>query len=295
MKKIYACNTLTDIQKENIKKAVVYLKKIGYVGTEPFLQEELNEGNKDCYFFLKEERVISCPIRYGATYVCEEVENWISNLCFTKKQVEHKKLYWNVAFASVFYPDETTAEITGFFMPNKINRYEYEDFLREIIKRLKKQGKKTIFVMGNPVCKKEEEILMGIFGKIHHSEYFMKKEDYFVDGVIGKSKTYYCQHGENYIGHCNLNYVSNSWYLHSFYLLPNYRGKGLGTKFLCKLIEDLKEKYKTEKKEDVNSDKGKRKKSNLFLQVSSENIAAVKLYQKTGFQISEQRDYFLEE
>ena len=35
------------------------------------------------------------------------------------------------AFASAFFPNKETAEITGFFLPHRMNRYEYEDFLVE--------------------------------------------------------------------------------------------------------------------------------------------------------------------
>ena len=56
----------------------------------------------------------------------------------------------------------------------------------------------------------------------------------------------------------------------------NYRGKGLGKKLLLKTIQYWK-KYKS-------SDK-------MLLKVKKENIAAIELYKKVGFILSEKKEY----
>jgi len=66
---------------------------------------------------------------------------------------------------------------------------------------------------------------------------------------------------------------SDSWvaFIHSFHIKKDYRGKGLGTKFLSKTIEIMK-------KENIKT---------IRLTVSPKNTGAVRLYKKHGFEVKE--------
>ena len=232
---------LTEKQKETIQKGFFRAKQAGYVGTELFLQEEMNADKKACYFLEAH------------------------------------------AFASVFCPDKETAEITGFFLPHHRNRYEYEDFLRKVIRRLRLQGRKKIHIIGNAFCEKETDILTGIFGEPEYAEYFMKKKGAFVPGSFKEERGYELEYEGKKIGRCKMTFHLNGWYLHGFQIQKEYRRQGFGTKFLNEILEDLTKERENHIRLEY---------TDVFLQVSSRNEPAVKLYEKAEFSISEQRNYY---
>ena len=187
------------------------------------------------------------------------------------------------AFASAFFPDKKTAEITGFFLPHRMNRYEYEDFLHHVIQRLRLQGRKKIYIVGNSCCEKEKDILEGMFGEPEYAEYFMKKKGAFVPGSFKEKRMYELEHDGKKIGRCKLEYLLSGWYLHGFVIQEEYRNQGFGTKFLAQILEALTVPKETSIRTEF---------TDVFLQVSSRNRPAVQLYEQAGFSVSEQRNYY---
>lgn len=187
------------------------------------------------------------------------------------------------AFASVFCPDKETAEITGFFLPHHMNRYEYEDFLQKVIRRVRLQGRKKIYVIGNSLCEKETDILGGIFGEPEYAECFLKKKGAFVPGSFKEERGYELEYDGKKIGRCKVTYQLSGWYLHGFQIQKEYRKQGFGTKFLTQILEDLSKSKENRIRLEY---------TDVFLQVSSKNVPAVKLYEKAGFLVSEQRNYY---
>lgn len=76
---------------------------------------------------------------------------------------------------------------------------------------------------------------------------------------------------ETAAGTVNISVFSSYYYLYGFEILEELRGKGYGTAFLHQVLSDL----------------AVRNPMPLHLQVSGENLPALSLYKKTGFQITE--------
>ena len=187
------------------------------------------------------------------------------------------------AFASAFFPNKETAEVTGFFLPHRMNRYEYEDFLKEVIRGLRLQGRKKIYIIGNAFCEKEKNILDSIFEEPEYAEYFMKKRGAFVPGSFKEKRMYEFEQEGKKIGRCKLVSLFSGWYLHGLVIQEEYRNQGIGTKFLDRILQALT----VQKENSVNTQF-----TDVFLQVSSRNIPAVTLYEHAGFEISEQRNFY---
>lgn len=79
------------------------------------------------------------------------------------------------------------------------------------------------------------------------------------------------------LGSCQLQYYHSSACLHHVEILPEYRRQGYAAGMLKLLIPILKSREVTR----------------LFLHVQADNQAAVSLYQKTGFRITETLSYYL--
>lgn len=74
---------------------------------------------------------------------------------------------------------------------------------------------------------------------------------------------------------CSIDYGEKQTCIYDVYVDEDMRNKGVGTFFIANLLNDYFENNKNP----------------LVLQVSSKNAAAVKLYKKAGFNITEQLDY----
>ena len=74
---------------------------------------------------------------------------------------------------------------------------------------------------------------------------------------------------------CSIDYGEKQTCIYDVYVDEDMRNKGVGTFFIANLLNDYIEDNKNP----------------LVLQVSSKNAAAVKLYKKAGFNITEQLDY----
>ena len=72
-------------------------------------------------------------------------------------------------------------------------------------------------------------------------------------------------------GIVNISVFSSYYYLYGFEITEELRGQGYGTRFLLQVLSDL----------------AKRNPMPLRLQVSGDNLPALSLYKKTGFQITE--------
>lgn len=85
-----------------------------------------------------------------------------------------------------------------------------------------------------------------------------------------------CQTGSSFLGSCRiLPYDDSRFYLYHLEIKKEQRGKGWGGKLLNAVLGELPQN------------------SSVTLQVSSDNVPAVNLYKKTGFQIREILSYFL--
>jgi ribosomal protein S18 acetylase RimI-like enzyme len=80
------------------------------------------------------------------------------------------------------------------------------------------------------------------------------------------------------VGSCQLSFRDSQIYFYHFEILPELRGKGLGTECFKLMLFKLYEL---------------RKNGTVLLQVSSDNMAAMALYQRAGFYITESLAYYL--
>lgn len=78
-------------------------------------------------------------------------------------------------------------------------------------------------------------------------------------------------HYRSSYGIVNFSVLSSYYYLYGFEIGEEFRGKGYGHAMLCEVLNDLSAK----------------KSMPVRLQVSGENIPALSLYKRTGFQITE--------
>ena len=85
------------------------------------------------------------------------------------------------------------------------------------------------------------------------------------------------------VGSCRTTPVSRDILcLHEVEILPPMRGQGLGTILICRLLSFLQEENR-QRRDPMR---------NILLHVSADNQAAVALYKKTGFRITETLSYY---
>ena len=101
-------------------------------------------------------------------------------------------------------------------------------------------------------------------GQMEHQETPITMACSMVDDTLTR-------HYENSYGSVNISVFSSYYYLYGLEIHEKYRGQGHGNHLLLQVIHDLAAFDPLP----------------LRLQVSGENIPAVSLYKKTGFQITE--------
>ena len=87
--------------------------------------------------------------------------------------------------------------------------------------------------------------------------------------------------GDKAVGSCYLDSRENSSYFYGFEIPENLRNQGYGRACLSLLLNDFFTQSGTGKEET------------LFLQVSGQNVPAMALYKKSGFQITESLSYYI--
>ncbi len=78
------------------------------------------------------------------------------------------------------------------------------------------------------------------------------------------------------IGSCRVSPMGDGVYLYGMEILPSFRGKGFGKAFFLQVLNYLKNTS-----------------ASVTLQVAGSNTAALNLYKKTGFRITETLSYYL--
>lgn len=82
--------------------------------------------------------------------------------------------------------------------------------------------------------------------------------------------------GPKQIGSCSVSPMGSGVYLYGLEILPSFRGKGFGNAFFLQVLKYLKKNT-----------------ASVTLQVNGTNAAALHLYEKTGFRITETLSYYL--
>lgn len=125
---------------------------------------------------------------------------------------------------------------------------------------------------GNEVCRETEackgQEASAFLRIVEKPEEDILKADYYIKNDTA---------GETSAGSLQLTSVSDAALcLHHVEILPEYRGRGLGTRMLQCLFDELEKRGITK----------------LILQVSGDNLPAMALYRKTGFRITETLSYY---
>lgn len=100
------------------------------------------------------------------------------------------------------------------------------------------------------------------------------------DPEEGPSRCTFLMNGSS-VGSCYLDFRGQSAYFYGFEIAENLRNHGLGSACLFLLLETCF------------SLPGPEKPKKLFLQVSGQNLPAMALYKKAGFQITESLSYYI--
>lgn len=185
--------------------------------------------------------------------------------------------------AAFIREDDTTFECYAFTAPEFRRRGFFSEILDSAIDELDEDTEFIFYTNGNdrdtlaaldaleaePVL---EEYMMEILLSDRTSSKHFSADDPFPLSVrtADMDGTETLQY-ETASGTVNISVFSTYYYLYGFEIREELRGKGHGTVFLSQVMDDLARKNPMP----------------LRLQVSGDNIPALALYKKTGFQITE--------
>ena len=205
-----------------------------------------------------------------------------------------------VSFLSLFVPDGSFAEITGFTLPGYRKKGHFSELLA-CVKEEWKERNPEFYLVSDGKSPDAKAMLLHMDLKPDYSERMMaaslgelanlkvgpqEKEDErgtetsekgLEIRVISEGDEYRLRQGDREVGHCRLVCFAGSGtlYLYGFEIEESMRRQGFGRRFLKLLAAEQANRAHT-----------------MLLQVSSRNEAACALYEACGFRITEQLDYY---
>lgn len=192
-----------------------------------------------------------------------------------------------LSFLSVFIPDGTYAEVTGYTLPGYRKKGHFEELLACAKEELKDYDL-DFYLVSDGKSPDAAGMLEYKGWEYSHSERMMAvsmeslaeldtSRDPQAYTLLSEEGTYTLQQYDQTIGTCKLAYFpGGTAYLYGFEIQASLRRQGYARLFLKKLAQFGKETNHT-----------------LLLQVGSRNEPACRLYESCGFQITEQLNYYL--
>ena len=222
-----------------------------------------------------------------------------------------------ISMLSMFIPTQQEAEISAFTSPMHRQEGHFKALLTKAVAELGKYEIPTILFVCESQSSSGKKVIANLNTKYDHTEYFMrcsKKSsegrdryclallmpdvkdldklidtsmrtfnDSYEDSKILIENCFELENREQYlavlndqiIGLGSVNLEGDEGSIFGFGIVPEYRGRGYGTELLHLIVDSLWQRGKTE----------------ITLEVNSENVHALELYKKSGFQIEVAFEY----
>lgn len=197
-----------------------------------------------------------------------------------------------ISFLSLFVPDGSYAEVTGFTLPGYRGKGRFHELLACAQEELKDRGLDWYLVsdgksadaqvvLAHKQLEAEYSEMMMAAPMAQLAQLSVKKEKDaegpgLEDFQIEKEgEEYLLKRKGQQIGHCRLAFFPGTAYLYGFTIEEGLRRQGYGRLFLKLLAQSQPEEIHT-----------------MLLQVGSRNEAACSLYNGCGFSVTEQLNYY---
>ncbi len=219
-----------------------------------------------------------------------------------------------VGYMEIFCPDGKNAELTAFVEPSRRQQGIFSAMYEAADTELLDRGVRNILVVAEPASAdaaaaakkmgaelRYSELMMRLEEKTETGQEQVRREDLFLavslvcedveesleasdggqellykyrrsDTELGDTKI-----GNAEIGHAGVYVGAHELFIYGVEIDEKSRGKGHGTAFTHALIRELKNRFPDRQ---------------IKLQVRSDNVPAMKLYERCGFTVETQRDYY---
>ena len=215
-----------------------------------------------------------------------------------------------ISFLSLFIPDGTYAEVTGFTLPGYRGKGHFDQLLACAKEELKDQNL-TFYVVSDGKSPDAQAMLAHKGLDVEYSEMMMaasledlagmnvsapgrerealeEDDEWFT--LEPEEDEYVLYAGEDAVAWCKLAFFPGTAYLYGFEVEELFRRQGYGKWFLQQLAQSLLCWQLDPEEEVVPSHAGEV--HTMLLQVGSRNVAACGLYQGCGFAVTEKLDYY---
>lgn len=193
-----------------------------------------------------------------------------------------------IAYGGILITDNS--ELSIMFHPDYRNDDQYDDFMNYIFDELWEQDILEIYITGHRDQTWFSDLMDECEAVYSHSEYLMELtelidipvvqiNDYKIVREDSNDYTIYTIFiGKKEAGHCNITVSGDLVNIWGVFISPPLRDKGVGRLLIKNIITSLLSEPDNDKK--------------IILQVSSNNIPALKVYKACGFTIQDSVDYF---
>ena len=223
-----------------------------------------------------------------------------------------------ISMLSMFIPTQQEAEISAFTSPKYRQEGYFKALLTKAVAELGKYEIPTILFVCESQANSGKKVIAKFKTKYDHTEYFMRSnkksheakegyrlrllkpdrkdldklietsmrtfDDSYEDSRILIENCFGLENREQYIAVLNdlfiglgaVNLEGDEGSIFGFGIVPEYRGQGYGKELLHLIVDSLWQRGKTE----------------ITLEVNSENAHALELYKKSGFQIAVAFEYY---
>ncbi len=203
-----------------------------------------------------------------------------------------------LSFLSLFIPDGTYAEVTGFTLPGYRKKGHFQELLA-CAKEEMKDRDLTFYVGSDGKSPDAQAMIQHKEMPLSHSERMMAasleqlaqmavsvpnscNEEFSLEQ---EEEEYVLYEGEDAVAWCKLAFFPGTAYLYGFEVEESLRRQGYGRFFLRQLAQALLAG-------DAETAPQAGEVHTMLLQVSTRNVAACGLYENCGFAVTEQLDYY---
>ena len=209
-----------------------------------------------------------------------------------------------VGYMEIFCPDGKNAELTAFVEPSRRQQGIFSAMYEAADTELLDRGVRNILVVAEPASADAAAAAKKMGAELRYSELMMRLEEKTETGQEqvrredldlavslvcedveesleasdgGQELLYKYRRSDTELGHAGVYVGAHELFIYGVEIDEKSRGKGYGTAFTQALIRELKNRFPDRQ---------------IKLQVRSDNVPAMKLYERCGFTVETQRDYY---
>ena len=219
-----------------------------------------------------------------------------------------------ISFLSLFIPDGTYAEVTGFTLPGYRKKGHFQELLACAKEELKDRGL-TFYVVSDGKSPDAQAMLAHKGMDVAYSEMMMaasleqlmqmeatvpsaelvgyeaEEEDEELFSLEQEEDEYVLYQDDEAVAWCKLAFFPGTAYLYGFEVEESLRRQGYGRYFLKQLAQSLLDRQ-ADPTSDVQLPPQAGEVHTMLLQVGTRNVAACGLYDSCGFAVTEKLDYY---